>query len=705
MTPKQRDNLDRLLRPRHIALIGGRDAEVATGECARIGFEGKIWPVNPKREQIAGHPCFATIEDLPEPPDATFLAVARDKAVEIVRGLAAMEAGGVVCYAAGFGETGAEGAAAEQALIEAAGDLALVGPNCYGVLNYIDRAALWPFAHGGASPGYGAAIITQSGMLSSDLTMSQRDVPFAYMVSTGNQSVLHVEDYVDALCEKPEVRAIGLHIEGLKDVPAFEIAALKALHRKVPIVALKTGSSRVGSELTVSHTGSLSGADDLYQALFDRLGIIRVAHPAQLLETLKFLCVAGVPAGRNVSGFTCSGCSATMLADHGEKIGLNYPRPDESTARQLQALLPQTATVSNPLDYTTPVWGDSERLESIFAAVLVNQPDCAVIVQDYPLPGIDESKPFYQRDARAFIRATKAAGIPAAVCSTLPENIDGETRGQLVAEGVAPMQGIHETLDAIAAAAWYGARRREVLAAPSPGLLVPGNHSSAVPADEWLGKQILRSAGQDVPNGLVVAPAAAPEAAAELGFPVAIKMVHSGLAHKTEAGAVALNLHCAPDVAAAVAKMREDVTRFDASVCSDRILVERMAGPPLAELMVGIRCDPQFGPAMTLASGGVLVELVEDAVTILLPAARRDVEAALENLKVSRLLAGYRGSEKADSTLLVNDLMRLGEFMCDSIDKVAELEINPLFVLPGGTVAVDVLVSLRTGVEASFAAG
>ena len=166
MTPAQRANLERLLQPRHAAFIGGRDAAVAIGEAKRIGFKGAVWPVNPKRDEIHGLACFASVEDLPEAPDAVFLAVPIPQAIETVRRLAAIGAGGIVCYTAGFGEVGSEGLQAEQALIEAAGPMALVGPNCYGVINYLTRTALWPFAHGGSTPGYGAAIITQSGMLS-----------------------------------------------------------------------------------------------------------------------------------------------------------------------------------------------------------------------------------------------------------------------------------------------------------------------------------------------------------------------------------------------------------------------------------------------------------------------------------------------------------------------------------------------------------
>ena len=319
MNLTQHKNLEKLLKPRNLAIIGGRDAEAVAKECERIGFTGQIWPVNPKREKIGGFKCFASVEDLPEAPDAVYLAIPREAAISTVKRLAEMGASGVVCYTAGFSEIGAEGTELEKALVSASGDLALVGPNCYGVINYIDKVALWPFPHGGTSPGYGAAIITQSGMLSSDLTMSQRSLPFAYMISVGNQSVLRLEDFIDVLCTKPEVKAIGLHIEGVKDISRFSEVALKALEAGVPIVALKTGSSEIGSELTVSHTASLSGSDDLFQALFDRLGIIRVSHPVQLLETLKYLCVAGIPKGKRLVGLTCSGGGATLLADHAEK--------------------------------------------------------------------------------------------------------------------------------------------------------------------------------------------------------------------------------------------------------------------------------------------------------------------------------------------------------------------------------------------------
>ena len=691
MTPARRHNLERLLKPRHVALIGGRDAEVVAGECARIGYAGPVWPVNPKRNEIGGHKCFAAIEDLPEAPDAVFLAIPIEAAIDAISRLKAIRAGGIVCYTAGFGEVGDDGA--EAALIEAAGDMALVGPNCYGLINYLDQLALWPFAHGGGCDGYGAAIVTQSGMLSSDLTMNQRSVPLAYMISAGNQSVLHLEDFIDVLAERDEVRAIGLHIEGLRDVPRFAEVALKAANRGVPIVALKTGTSQVGAQLTISHTGSLSGTDELYQALFDRFGIIRVDSPAQLLETLKFICVAGVPKGRRVAGFTCSGGGATMLADHGERLGLDFPQPNCDTAEKLRAALPHTATVSNPLDYTTPIWGFPDKVTPVFTAMFEDAYDTAALIQDYPLAELDADKQSYLNDAGSFIAATGGAGLPAAVISTLPENIDAETRDLLCAAGVAPMQGLPEALMAIRSAAWFGERAHEI-AQEAPELPQPVSHDGPpVLIDEWQAKQHLQHAAEiSVPDHRLVSGHDVPSAAQELGFPVVLKMASQGLAHKTEAGAVALNLSSADDVKTALSEMKTAVLRYDADAASDLFIVEAMVDTPVAELLVNVRHDDQFGLAMTIASGGVLVELVGDAVTLLLPATATDIDRAISRLKADRLLRGVRGQAGADRVVVIDALQTLAHYAACNAGNIVEIEINPLFVMPDRVIAVDALM-------------
>ena len=691
MTPERRANFQRLLRPRHIAFVGGRDATIAINEARRRGFKGQMWAVNPKRSELAGLPCVATICDLPEAPDAVYLAIPASGVVAALQTLAQIGAGGVVCFSAGFKETG--DALAEQALIDATGDMALIGPNCYGLINYIDNAALWSFEHGGWSPGFGAAIITQSGMFSSDITMSQRSLPLAYMVSAGNQAVLGLEDFLDIFADDPAVRAIGLHIEGLQDIPRFERAALKALSKGIPVVALKTGSSAIGSALTVSHTGSLSGSTELYEALFERTGVISVTNPSQFLETLKFLCVVGAPKGLRLAGFTCSGGGATMLADYAEKIGLTFPTVDPVQELELTALLPEIATVSNPLDYTTPIWGQAEHTYPVFAKTIAAvDADAAVLVQDYPAEGLDASKGYYQQDAAAFARATKEQGLPAAICATLPENMDAETRQFLIAEGVAPMQGIHETLNAIAHAThWAQTRARIALVGPAP-LLLAAQVGALEMLSEDRGKDWLSSKAMVVPQGMVVPADQVIYAARDIGFPVALKMMSPHLAHKTEAGAVALNLRDAQAVAEAVIQMQVDVSAHNPNAVTDQFLVEAMSPPPLAELIVTLRNDPQFGAALVLGSGGVLVELVGDAVTLLLPSTPDDIATALQSLRVARLLNGFRGRPEVDLSKIASQIHDLCQAYIQERAHVAEIEINPLFVYVDHVCAVDALL-------------
>ncbi len=241
------DNLRRLLSPRHIAFIGGSDADFSARQCA-AQFDGPVWGVNPTRSTLGGQPCYARIEDLPEAPDAVFLATPRAAATTTVAGLSRMGAGGVACFTAGFGELGASGLQAEAELIEAAGDMALVGPNCYGCINFTNGALLWPFGAGHDRCERGVALIMQSGMLPANLIMNARSVPISYVISAGNQAQLAIEDYLEVLIEEASVTAIGMYIEGIRNVDRFAAAALRALQADKPIVVLKAGKSALGIE-------------------------------------------------------------------------------------------------------------------------------------------------------------------------------------------------------------------------------------------------------------------------------------------------------------------------------------------------------------------------------------------------------------------------------------------------------------------------
>ena len=694
MTPAQKVNFERLIKPKHIAFVGGVDAEIAIGEAKRAGFKGLIWPVNPRREELGGHKCFQALEDLPSAPDAVYLAIPRDPALKAVKDLAKLGAGGIVCYTAGFGEADTEGEEAEKLLVEYAGDMALIGPNCYGIINYIDEVALWPFAHGGSCPGYGAAIITQSGMFSSDITMSQRSLPLSYMVSAGNQAVMGLADFIDILCEKPEVRAIGLHIEGLSDVSLFEKAALKALRLNKPVVALKTGTSKIGSTLTLSHTGSLSGSKELYEALFKRTGVISVNNPSQFLETLKYLCVSGCPKQENIIGFTCSGGGATMLADKAEDIGLKFPNFNKEKSDKLVGLLPEIATKSNPLYNTTPIWGQPETPRPVFQeAMSQGLVHSAILVQDYPAKGLDESLVYYRNDALAFAQAAADNNLPAAICSTIPENFDKETRDLLISIGVSPMQGIHEALWAISHAVTWNKNRANILEKKLNSVFeVLGNLDQLRVLDEQDSKSLLKKNGFNIPEGVMCLDKISSNDLCSLSFPVALKMASSKILHKTELNAVILNIKNELELKATFENMRSSVSNVAPDLLSDKYLVEEMANIPIAELIVGIRSDTQFGLSLTIGSGGVLVDLIGDVSTIILPTHSGEIKEVIKRLKVFKLLDGFRGKPKVKLDFVVDAIMKLIVFAQENLNSISEIEINPMFVYEDSVLMVDALI-------------
>jgi acyl-CoA synthetase (NDP forming) len=272
----QHRNIARLLRPESIVFIGGESLELPIDSCRRIGFEGEMWVVNPHREQIAGLACFHSLDDLPAAPDAAFVAVNAALTPGVLRHLNRIGAGSAVCYAAGFAELGEDGQALQRELVEASGEMAVLGPNCYGLLNYLDGVALWADTHGSRRQSEGVAVISQSGNISLSLTMTERSVPLGQLIAVGNQAVLGPGDFIEPLLHDPRIKAIGLYMEGLDDVEAFSRAAVAALEKGVPLVVLKAGRSAVSTRIAASHTASLAGEDLLYDALFERLGILRV---------------------------------------------------------------------------------------------------------------------------------------------------------------------------------------------------------------------------------------------------------------------------------------------------------------------------------------------------------------------------------------------------------------------------------------------
>jgi acyl-CoA synthetase (NDP forming) len=688
LTQRQR-NLRRLLRPRHVAIVGGQAMADSIRRCADTGFTGDVWVVNPRYPELGGRKCYASIADLPEAPDATFIAVPREATIDILRQLNARGGGGAICYAAGYTEVGGEGVALQAEFAQAAGDLAVVGPNCYGLLNFIDGICLWPTGALGRQVESGCAIVMQSGNIALNLSRNDRSVPFAYVISSGNQAILNAADYVDALSDDPKVTAIGLYLEGIGDVPAFSRAAAKALQRGKPLVALKAGNSELGAKFAMSHTGSLAGSDKMHDALFERLGIIRVHSVPQLLETLKLVSTAGLPNGDRLAVFTCSGGECLLTADLCDTLGIPLPGFSREQADDLRTQLPNFATVSNPLDYNTSLWGHEDLLVRCFSTVMRGDFDAGMLVIDFATDG-PETEAACMAAVRAILRACAMHGKMPIVTSTLSELLPAHARAEVIAARGAPMQGLEEALTAFASVHRFAQRQAKAASATIPATPATGETRRLL--SEIESKALLAGFGVSVPDSRVVVPEEAVASAQALGFPVVLKVAAPLIAHKTEAGAVAIDLKSASDIQVALAKMERSVGAYLKGGHIERVLVERMVGDVVAELIVGVQRDPQFGLALVVGAGGILVELVEDAAMLLLPTTAEEVESAIRRLKIAKLLAGYRGKPAADMGALVQSIMAIAAFAEAHRATLLELDVNPLMVRTDGAVAVDALL-------------
>jgi len=352
---KRQANLNRLLRPRHIAYIGGGQLEGAITASREAGFDGEIWVVNPVRAEIAGLACYARIEDLPRAPDAALIAMSAERSIEAVAALAAIGAGGAVCMAAGFAEIGGFGKSQQQQLIDAAGELAIIGPNCMGVFNLFDAASIWGAGGHFERPGArGAAIISQSGAFLYGITTVERGFPLGYAISTGNQAVVDVADCIESLLADERVRAIGIYLEGLDDGAALGRACWHALEQGIPVIVLKGGDTADAETVAISHTSAMVVERDLWRAFCQRYAVVGVSTPKAMVEALKFLTIGGVPRGNRLSAITVSGGLNSLLVAAMPELGIELRQPSSANAEIMRAQLPDVAPVANPLDLNLP---------------------------------------------------------------------------------------------------------------------------------------------------------------------------------------------------------------------------------------------------------------------------------------------------------------------------------------------------------------
>jgi acyl-CoA synthetase (NDP forming) len=661
--------LHRLLAPRSIAVMGGAPAEQVVRQCRKLGFAGPIWPVHPRRTELAGEPCLPSLDALPDVPDAVFLGVNRHATVEAMRVLGPMGVGGVVCYGSGFAETG--DIDLQAALLEAAGDVPFFGPNCYGFVNTFDRVALWPDEHGCQRHERGVAIVSQSGNVGVNLTFQQRGLRLGAMITVGNQASLGSDDAVEAMLADDRITAVGLFLEAVRDAQHFATVAERAAEKGVPIVALQTGRSAAGAAIASSHTGSMAGRAAAYDALFERYGVATVRTPAELLETLKLLDNGGRLGGRRVVSLSCSGGEASLVADRSESTGLRFEPFDAEHRTRIETTLTELVSVSNPFDYHTFMWGDREAMGSTFGAVMDGPHDVTMLVLDAP-PSPDNDPLSWYLAADALADAAEHTGRRAVVVATMAECINEPFRAHLATRSLTPLLGLADALTALDAAAVVPPGRivrHTPVAAPGATRMI----------DEAQAKQRLRALGVSVPDGSVVPATEVAATAEHIGFPVTLKAL--GLAHKSEAGAVKVGIRDQGALAAALAAMPDTGPGF---------LVESTVTDVVAEVLVTVRRDAPIGWLVTLGHGGVTTELWGDVTHLLAPVTHDDVRSALDRLRSAPLLHGFRGRSAADIDALADLVVRLTDAVVGT--DVVEIELNPVLVGSRGATAVDALL-------------
>ena len=699
ISPALRRNFQRLLAPRTMAFIGGTQVERTLVTLRNQDFDGEVYVVNPRRDEIAGYKCLPTIQDLPAAPDAVFLAVNADASIDALNQLRERDAGGAVCYASGFSEIGEAGAERNQNFIRAAGDMAVVGPNCYGLVNYVNHGSIWPALYPKLRSKRGAAVIAQSGNVTGHIVSNDRSVPFSYLISAGNQAVLGFEDYIDYLVDDPNVTCLGLFMEGIRDVASFSQACLRARAKAIPVIVCRSGRSELGAAMAASHTSSLAGQNEYYEALFDRLGVIRTDTVPQFLEMMKIASVAEPIAGPRIAVFSSSGGDNGLAADYCSFAGLQLPQPTAAQIGEIKPLLPEFGHVSNPLDFTAGYWGDEKLLTPMFTTMLSGECDAGMLVVDYP-PATSPYKDTSAHEAmdRALAAAGKATGKPVFHASVNTGGITPEASERMVAQGIVPLQGLHDAASVVAKWAEHCARVRADSAdgGTSFSTLVP---FAARPlngitrtVNEVESKRRLAAYGLAVPQGRVLSLAQISELPERLDTPMVLKVVHDDLPHKTEVGGVALNLPGRDEALAAANRMIDNVARHSPALRLEKYLMEPMQAPPLAELIVGVKRDPLFGMVLVIGAGGIFVELLKDATPLLLPVSRNDVEVALKGLKSFALLDGFRGRPAANLEPVIDAIMAIASYAGEHLDTLSELDVNPLMVSENGAVAVDALI-------------
>lgn len=704
MTPRQpfaHSELARLINPRSVAIVGMSPRPGAFGMRSFENlshFSGEVFLVNAKYDRIADRPCYPSLAALPKPPDSVVLVVPKEGVEALLVEAADVGAGGVIVYASAYGEMeGGDGKAAQARIAEIARTrkLRVLGPNCIGLVNNISRAGMTFMPDYSKLPHRVGAvgIVSQSGALGYALLQAaERGRGFSHFISAGNSADIDIADLIAFLADDPGCRSIVCVFEGIRDVGKLLAAGGRARKAGKPVVIYKLGATQAGAMAAQSHTGSLASSHAAMLALFERAGFVVVDDFEALVETGHFFASAGRPMARGVAVVSSSGGAGVIAADKAELHGVSMPQPLDATTRLLQTIVPAFGAARNPCDPTGQVLNVPESFTACVSALL-EDPQYGVLVLPQSL-----SHPEVTVARYAQIRELAEKYGKPIVIAWLTEWLQGPGADLFESD---PRLSLFRSMDRCfaAIAAWHAHANR--VARPEVPRRSGYDANRAVAnilsnAGKTLGerqaKLVLAAYGIPVvPEALAKTVDEAVAAAADLGFPVALKIDAPAISHKTEAGGVRLGLVDAAGVRAAFGEIMANARKVTGEISG--VLVQPMARPGV-EVIVGARIDQVVGPVVLAGLGGVMVELMRDTTVAVAPVSASEAKNMLSRLKGYPLLTGFRGSSPVDVDALADAIARISELASDHAGVISEIDVNPIFARPDGIIAVDALITL-----------
>ena len=699
-----RSSFDRLLRPQSLAIVGASPEPFSLGgnvlrNVDRFGYGGALHLVSRTRSEIEGRACVPTIDDLPMGVDAVVLVIPAQAVKEAVAACARRGVGGVVVFASGFGEFGADGQHEQDAISSTAREagMVVIGPNCLGLINFIDGVPLTFEPVEPQTPeGPGACAIAQSGAMAGNIRMAllAKNVPVAYTFSTGNEAVLAAEDVIEGLLEDPAVGLFPVFVEQIRQPQRFLTIAARARELAKPIILMHPGRSERSREAAKSHTGALAGDYAVMRTFVEREGVVLVDGLDELFDVSALMVHRPRPPGLGAAIMSNSGALRGLALDFCEDIGLELPVLADETVAALRSVLPEFATIDNPLDITAQgmqkpsLFGDSAR------ALLSDPAVGALLVA--AMGGSPAQQMAKWRSLRTVLESSEKPVALAYLGDDAPLSADCV---EDIRESRVPFfRSPDRAMRALGRMMRYG---RALASGREPIAAVPGA-SSNIPAvgtlPEYCGKVVLAQAGIDVPRGQLASDlAAACAAASAIGYPVVLKAQAASLMHKSDAGGVAVGIADEAALEVAWQKMTASIAAAAPGLKLDGILVEAMAPPGGLELIAGARRDPNWGAVIVVGLGGIWAEALNDVRLMPADAGPKRIAGELDQLKGAKLLRGYRGTPGRDIAALVDALTRLGGLIRAN-PRLTEIDINPLMVYAQGqgVLALDALLVAGT---------